>query len=85
MREWENERMREWENERMREWENEGISKWGTSYKLVPKEINFAKVSNFGKVYTPKSDTSETSEDNGEERKRVEKNFDEKRLWEGWG
>ena len=32
------------------------------------------------KVYTPKSDTSETSEDNGEERKRAEKNFDEKRL-----
>ncbi|EIW94396.1 hypothetical protein HMPREF1321_1164 [Capnocytophaga sp. oral taxon 412 str. F0487] len=61
------------------------MRKWGTSYKLVPKEINFAKVSNFGKVYTPKSDTSETSEDNGEERKEVEKSFDEKRLLEGWG
>ena len=47
--------------------------------------FNFAKVSNFGKVYTPKSDTSETSEDNGEERKRVERNFGEKVLLEGWG
>ena len=56
------------------------MRKWGTSYKLVPKEINFSKVSNFGKVYTPKSDTSETSEDNGEERKRVERNFGEKVL-----
>ncbi|SQA77840.1 Uncharacterised protein [Capnocytophaga ochracea] len=64
----------------MRELGNERMRKWGTSYKLVPKEINFAKISNFGKVYTPKSDTSETSEDNEEERKRVEKNFDEKRL-----
>ena len=61
------------------------MREWGTSYKLVPKEINFAKVSNFGKVYTPKSDTSETSEDNGEERKRAEKNFDEKRVLGGWG
>ena len=64
----------------MRKWENEEMRKWGTSYKLVPKEINFAKVSNFGKVYTPKSDTSETSEDNGEERKRVERSFGKKRL-----
>ena len=69
----------------MREWENERMRKWGTSYKLVPKEINFAKVWNFGKVYTPKSDTSETSEDNGEERKRVERIFGEKVLLEGWG
>jgi len=36
-------------------------------------------------VYTPKSDTSETSEDNGEERKRVERIFGEKVLLEGWG
>jgi len=35
---------------------------------------------NFGKVYTPKSDTAELSEGNGEERKRVEREFDEKRL-----
>ena len=53
--------------------------------------INFAKGAsrtgsvshtgkNFGKVYTPKSDTAELSEGNGEERKRVEREFDEKRL-----
>ena len=56
------------------------MRKWGTSYKLVPKEINFAKVSNFGKVYTPKSDTPELSEGNGEVRKRGGRVFDEKRL-----
>ena len=42
--------------------------------------INFAKVSNFGKVCTPKSDTSELSEENGEVRKRGERNFGEKRV-----
>jgi len=35
---------------------------------------------NFGKVYTPKSDTAELSEGNGEERKRVEREFDGKRV-----
>ena len=58
--------------------------------------INFAKGAsrtgsvshtgkNFGKVYTPKSDTSELSEGNGEERKGVERSFGEKRLLGGWG
>ena len=58
--------------------------------------INFAKGAsrtgsvshtgkNFGKVYTPKSDTSELSEENGEVRKMGGRVFDEKRLWEGWG
>ena len=47
--------------------------------------INFAKgVShtgkNFGKVYTPKSDTAEFSEGNGEVRKRGGRVFDEKRV-----
>ena len=53
--------------------------------------INFAKGAsrtgsvshtgkNFGKVYTPKSDTAELSEGNGEERKRVEREFDGKRV-----
>nr|WP_314593172.1 hypothetical protein [Capnocytophaga leadbetteri] len=53
--------------------------------------INFAKGAsrtgsvshtgkNFGKVYTPKSDTDELSEGNGEERKRVEREFDGKRV-----
>ena len=42
--------------------------------------INFAKVSNFGKVCTPKSDISELSKVNGEVRKRVERDFGEKRL-----
>ena len=49
----------------MRKLENEEIRKKGTSYKLAPEKINFAKVSNFGKVYPPKSDTSELSEGNG--------------------
>ena len=35
---------------------------------------------NFGKVYTPKRDTSETSEGNGKVRKRAERKFGEKRL-----
>ena len=42
--------------------------------------INFAKVSNFGKVYTPKSDTLEDSEGNGEFRKRTGRSFGEKRV-----
>ena len=39
----------------------------------------------FGKVYTPKSDTSELSEGNGEIRKKVERRFGEKMLGEGYG
>ena len=35
---------------------------------------------NFGKVYTPKSDTAELSEGNGEVRKRGGRVFDEKRV-----
>ena len=42
--------------------------------------INFAKVWNFGKVCTPKSDTSEEAEWNGEIQKVVERDFGEKRL-----
>ena len=42
--------------------------------------INFAKVSNFGKVCAVKSDTLEDSEDIGEVRKRGERNFGEKRV-----
>jgi len=42
--------------------------------------INFAKVSNFGKVYTPKSDTFELSEGNEIFQKRVERDFGEKRV-----
>ena len=59
------------------------MRKWGTSYKLVPKEINFAKISNFGKVYTPKSDIFELSEGNGKVRKRRGRVFDEKRVLGG--
>ena len=47
---------------------------------MTAKRINFAKVSNFGKVYTSKRDISELSEGNGEKRKRAERKFDEKRL-----
>ena len=35
---------------------------------------------NFGKVFTPKSDTSELSEGNGRFQKKVERNFGEKRV-----
>ena len=42
--------------------------------------INFAKVSNFGKVYTSKSETSELSEGNRRNRKRRGRVFDEKRV-----
>jgi len=42
--------------------------------------INFAKVSNFGKVCAVKSDTAELSEGNGEVRKRGGRVFDEKRV-----
>ena len=47
--------------------------------------INFAKGAsrtgkNFGKVCTPKSDISELSKENGKERKRAERGFDEKRV-----
>jgi len=47
--------------------------------------FNFAKVSNFGKVYTPKSDISELSEGNGRFQKRGGKIFGEKRVYGGWG
>ena len=42
--------------------------------------INFAKVSNFGKVYTSKSETSELSEGNRRNRKRRGRDFGEKRV-----
>ena len=42
--------------------------------------INFAKVSNFGKVCAVKSDISELSKGNGEVRKRRGRDFGEKRL-----
>ena len=42
--------------------------------------INFAKVSNFGKVCAVKSDTLEDSEGNGKVRKRVKRDFGEKRV-----
>ena len=42
--------------------------------------FNFDKVSNFGKVYTPKSDTFELSEGKEIFQKRVERDFGEKRV-----
>ena len=47
--------------------------------------INFAKVSNFGKVCAVKSDTLEDSEGNGDFQKKVKGVFGEKRLLGGWG
>ena len=69
----ENEKMRKWENEKMEckvkleEWSCASeIKQILNKIKATPcktaKEINFAKVSNFGKVCTPKSDTSEEAE-----------------------
>ena len=52
----------------------------GVTRKAPEERINFVKVSNFGKVYTPKSDTSELSEGNGKERKSAERRFSEKRV-----
>ena len=42
-------------------------------------EVTFWNI-NFGKVCTPKSDTSEEAEGNGEIQKVVERDFGEKRL-----
>ena len=42
--------------------------------------FNFGKVSNFAKVYTPKSDISELSKENGKVRKKRGRNFGEKRV-----
>ena len=42
--------------------------------------FNFDKVSNFGKVYTPKSETSELSEGNEDFQKETKRFFDEKRM-----
>ncbi|EPE00703.1 hypothetical protein [Capnocytophaga sp. oral taxon 336] len=42
--------------------------------------INFAKVSNFGKVCAVKSDTLEDSEGNGDFQKKVKGVFDEKKV-----
>jgi len=47
--------------------------------------INFAKVSNFGKVCAVKSDTLEGSEENEILQKEAEGNFGEKRLLGEWG
>ena len=83
--------MRKWENLEMRcELE---LEEWGCASEIkqilnkikatpckTAEEINFAKVSNFGKVCTPKSDTSKEAEGNGEIQKVVERDFGEKRL-----
>jgi len=47
--------------------------------------INFAKVSNFGKVCIAKSDISELSKVNENLHKKTKRFFDEKRLLGGWG
>jgi len=43
------------------------------------------KFQTLAKCVSQKNDTSELSEGNGEERKRVERGFGEKRLLGGWG
>ena len=62
--------MRKLENEEIREWENEV-----KATREAPEERI-----NFGKVYTPKSDTPELSERNEEVRKKGGGDFGEKRL-----
>ena len=47
---------------------------------VARRAINFAQVSNLGKVCATKSDISEDSEGNGEVRKREGRIFDEKRV-----
>ena len=57
------------------------MRKWGNIVSL----FNFAKGAsrtdkNFGKVYTPKSDIFELSEENEDFQKKAEESFGEKRL-----
>ena len=73
---------------------NEEMRKLENGEMLIMPEIliiNFAKGAsrtgsvshtgkNFGKVYTPKSDTADLSEGNGEVRKREGRVFGEKRV-----
>ncbi|UZD39404.1 hypothetical protein OL230_04370 [Capnocytophaga ochracea] len=88
--------MGELENERIRKLENE----MEATRNALEERINFAKgASRTGSVsYTGREKISKlenekirkcgglrSSKDNGEERKRVERNFDEKRLLGGWG
>ena len=47
---------------------------------VARRAINFAQVSNLGKVCATKSDISEDSEGSGKERKRTEGSFGEKRV-----
>ena len=78
----------------MRKFGNWQMRELGNGEMLIMPEIliiNFAKGAsrtgsvshtgkNFGKVYTPKSDTAEFSEGNGRFQKKVERNFGEKRV-----
>ena len=47
---------------------------------VARQAFNFAKVWNFGKVYTPKNETSELSEGNEKVRKKGGRVFGEKRV-----
>ena len=47
---------------------------------VARQAFNFAKVLNFGKVYTPKSDTSEEAKGNEDFQKETKRFFDEKRV-----
>ena len=88
--------MRELGNERIRKWENGARA----TRKVLAERINFAKgasrtgsVSHTGREKISKWENEKiskcgglrSSKDNGEERKKAERNFDKKRLWEGWG
>ena len=78
MGEWGNGEMGKWGNEEMRKLGNGEMRKLGNGEMQIMSEIliiNFAKGAsrtgsvshtgkNFGKVYTPKSDTAELSEEN---------------------
>ena len=71
--------MRKFGNQRMRKWGNGEVTFWN---------INFAKISNFGKVRTAKAmcqGCQECSKGNGEVRKREGRGFGEKRVLDGWG
>ena len=67
----------------MRELENEEMSKYCQFIQLCQRCEPHRQ--NFGKVYTPKSDIFELSEENEDFQKKAEESFDEKRVLGGWG
>ena len=71
--------MRKLENEEIREWGNiVSLFNFGKGASRTGSVSNTGK--NFSKVYTPKSDIFELSEENEDFQKKTEGSFDEKRV-----